>query len=66
MKIDEAFLSKERIITPRGSFRIANLSEACMKEMGYGYHFDTEDGLFTILGDGKRAFDVQKERNLDG
>lgn len=64
MKIDEVFLSKERITTPRGSFRIANLSGERMKEMGYGYHFDTEDGLFTILGDGKRAFAVQKkERN---
>ena len=61
MKIDEAFLSEERIITPRGSFRIANLSEERMKEMGYGYYFDTEDGLFTIMGDGKRAFDVQKK-----
>ena len=63
MRIDEAFLNKERIITPRGSFRIANLSEKRMKEMGYGYYFDTEDGLFTILGDGKRAFAVRKERN---
>ena len=63
MRIDEVFLSKERIITPRGSFRIANLSEERMREMGYGYHFDTEDGLFTILGDGKRAFAVRKERN---
>lgn len=61
MKIDEASLSKERIITPRGSFRIANLSEKRMKEMGYGYHFDTEDGLFTIMGDGKRAFAIQKK-----
>lgn len=63
MKIDEAFLSKERITTLRGSFRIANLSDECMKEMGYGYYCDTEDGLFTILGDGKRVFAVQKERN---
>lgn len=61
MKIDEASLSKERIITPRGSFRIANLSETRMKDMGYGYHCDTEDGLFIIMGDGKRAFAVQKK-----
>lgn len=62
MKIDEAFLNEERIITPRGSFRIVNLPKSRMKEMGYGYYCDTEDGLFTIMGDGKRAFAVRKER----
>nr|WP_297934568.1 hypothetical protein [uncultured Lachnoclostridium sp.] len=61
MRIDEAFLSEERIITPRGSFRIANISEDCMKEMGYGYYFDTDDGQFVIVGNGKRAFAIRKE-----
>lgn len=62
MKIQE-HLREERIKTPRGSFRVADISEEHMKELGYGYYFDTEDGQFTIVGDGVRAFAVRKERN---
>ena len=60
----QEYLREERIKTPRGSFRIADISKERMQELGYGYYFDTEDGKFTIMGNGKRAFAIRKGEEL--
>lgn len=47
--------------TPRGSFRLAAMTKQEMEAAGYGYHHQTEDGKYIIMGNGTQAFAVKNE-----
>ncbi len=52
----------ERITTPRGSFRVTDMSREQMEAAGYGLHHQSEDGKYLIMGNGKRAFAISAEQ----
>ena len=58
----EKFKTGEKVQTSRGSFSAVSLSLTEMKELGYGVHHKSEDGLWLIMGDGTRAFAVRNIR----
>lgn len=60
--VPDAFMTGEKITTPRGSFHLTALSVEQMKEAGYGYHHTSEDGKYFIMGNGTDAFAVAVEQ----
>ena len=48
----------ETVRTPRGTFHVTDMSREDMEAAGYGYHHQTEDGRYLIMGDGTRAFAI--------
>lgn len=55
------FLTGERIETPRGGFRVADMTKEQMAAAGYGYHHSSDDGRYLIMGNGTRAFAILTE-----
>ena len=51
-------LTGERIRTPRGSFLVTNMSRDQMEAVGYGFHHQSDDGKYLIMGNGKIAYAV--------
>ena len=54
--------TQERISTPRGSFCVTAMSREQMEEAGYGFHHQSDDGKYLIMGNGTRAFAVAAEQ----
>ena len=54
----DALLTGESIQTPRGSFHITAMSREQMEAAGYGFHHQSEDGKYLIMGNGTQAFAV--------
>ena len=63
----DARMTGEQIKTPRGSFRVTDMTREQMEAAGYGFHHQSEDGKFLIMGNGTQAFAVaaaQPENHL--
>ena len=54
-------LTGEKITTPRGSFHVTDMSREQMEAAGYGFHHNSDDGKYAIMGNGTRAFAVSNE-----
>ena len=48
----------ESIKTPRGTFCVTAMSREQMEAAGYGYHHESNDGKYLIMGNGTRAFAI--------
>lgn len=57
----DSFLTGETVQTPRGSFRLSSMSKQEMEAIGYGFHHQSDDGKYFIMGNGTRAFAIQNE-----
>ncbi|MCM1118522.1 MAG: YodL domain-containing protein [bacterium] len=51
----------EKIQTPRGSFSVTAMTREQMEVAGYGFHHQSDDGKYLIMGNGTRAFAVAAE-----
>ena len=49
----------ETVRTPRGTFYVTDMSREQMEAAGYGFHHQSEDGNYLILGNGSRAFAIR-------
>ena len=58
----DALLTGENIQTPRGSFLVTDMSREQMEAAGYGFHHESEDGKYLIMGKGTQAFAVAVEQ----
>ena len=58
----DALLTGENIQTPRGSFLVTDMSREQMEAAGYGFHHESEDGKYLIMGNGTQAFAVAIEQ----
>lgn len=54
----DARMTGEQIRTPRGSFRVTDMTREQMEAAGYGFHHQSEDGKFLIMGNGTDAYAV--------
>lgn len=52
----------EKIQTPRGSFYVTAMSWEQIEAAGYGFHHQSDDGKYLIMGNGTRAFAVATEQ----
>ena len=48
----------ETIKTPRGTFYVTDMSREQMEAAGYGFHHQSDDGKYLIMGNGTRAFAI--------
>ena len=53
--------TQERIHTPRGSFCVTDATREQMEAAGYGFHHQSDDGKYLIMGNGIRAFAISAE-----
>ena len=60
--IPDDFLTGEKIKTPRGTFSLTDMTHEQMKEAGYGFHHQSDDGKYHIMADGTRAFAIAAEQ----
>ena len=58
----DAFMTGEKIQTPRGTFRLTSLSVEQMKEAGYSFHHQSDDGRHYIMTSNNIAFAVAVEQ----
>ena len=49
----------ETVRTPRGAFHVTDMSREQMEAAGYGFHHQSEDGKYLIMGNGSRAFAIR-------
>ena len=56
--VPDEHLTGEKIKTPRGSFSLTDMTAEQMKEAGYGFHHQSDDGKYLIMGNGTLAFAV--------
>ena len=49
----------ETVRTPRGNFYVTDMSREQMEAAGYGFHHQSEDGNYLIMGNGSRAFAIR-------
>lgn len=56
------YLTDEKIQTPRGTFRLTSLSVEQMKEAGYSFHHQSDDGKHYIMTSNNTAFAVAVEQ----
>ncbi len=52
----------ETIQTPRGTFHVTAMSREQIEAAGYGFHHQSDDGKYLIMGNGTRAFAVAAEQ----
>ena len=52
----------ETIQTPRGTFHVTAMSREQIETAGYGFHHQSDDGKYLIMGNGTRAFAVAAEQ----
>ena len=52
----------ETIKTPRGTFHVTAMSPEQIETAGYGFHHQSDDGKYLIMGNGTRAFAVAAEQ----
>ena len=52
----------ETVKTPRGTFHVTAMSREQMEAAGYGFHHQSDDGKYLIMGNGTRAFAVAAEQ----
>ena len=49
----------ETVRTPRGTFHVTDMSREQMEAAGYGFHHQSENGNYLIMGNGSRAFAIR-------
>lgn len=52
----------ETVKTPRGTFHVTAMSREQIEAAGYGFHHQSDDGKYLIMGNGTRAFTVAAEQ----
>ena len=57
----DVHLTVEQVTTPRGSFYLTDMSREQMEAAGYGFHHNSDDGKYAIMGNGTRAFAISTE-----
>ena len=57
----DALETGETVRTPRGTFYVTAMSREQMEAAGYGFHHQSEDGKYLIMGNGTRAFAISAE-----
>ena len=55
----DALETGETVRTPRGTFYVTDMSREQMEAAGYGFHHQSEDGNYLIMGNGSRAFAIR-------
>ena len=55
-------LTGESIQTPRGSFLVTDMSRKQLEAAGYGFHHQSEDGKYLIMGNGTDAFAIPAQQ----
>ena len=55
----DALETGETVRTPRGTFYVTDMSQEQMEAAGYGFHHQSEDGNYLIMGNGSRAFAIR-------
>ena len=55
-------LTGESIQTPRGSFLVTDMSREQLESAGYGFHHQSEDGKYLIMGNGTDAFAIPAQQ----
>ena len=53
----------ETVRTPRGTFYVTDMSREQMEAAGYGFHHQSDDGKYLIMGNGARAFAIRNEES---
>ena len=51
----------EKVRTPRGTFSITSFKKDDLEKRGYGYHHSSNDGKYSIYGNGTDAYAVKNE-----
>ena len=51
----------ETVRPPRGTFYVTDMSREQMEAAGYGFHHQSDDGKYLIMGNGARAFAIRNE-----
>lgn len=59
--LPELMATQERIHTPRGNFRVTDVTREQMEAAGYGFHHSSEDGKYLIMGNGTTAYAIPAE-----
>ena len=57
----DELMTGEQITTPRGSFSITAMSREQMEAAGYGFHHQSDNGKYLIMGNGTQAFAIAAE-----
>ena len=52
----------ETIKTPRGTFYVTDMSREQMEAAGYGFHHQSDDGKYLVMGNGTWAFAIAAEQ----
>ena len=52
----------ETVKTPKGTFHVTAMSREQIEAAGYGFHHQSDDGKYLIMGNGTRAFAVAAEQ----
>ena len=52
----------ETVKTPRGTFHVTAMSREQIEAAGYGFHHQSDDGKYLIMGNGTQAFAVAAEQ----
>ena len=52
----------ETVKTPRGTFHVTAMSREQIEAAGYGFHHQSDDGKYLIMGNGTRAFAIAAEQ----
>lgn len=55
-------LTGETVQTPRGTFHVADMTREQMEAAGYGFHHQSEDGKFLIMGNVTQAFAIPAQQ----
>ena len=57
----DALETGETVRTPRGTFYVTDMSQEQMEAAGYGFHHQSDDGKYLIMGNGSRSFAIRNE-----
>ena len=60
--VPDELTTGEKITTPRGTFHVTDMSREQMEAAGYGFHHQSDDGKYLIMGNGTRAFAIAAEQ----
>jgi hypothetical protein len=58
----DALETGETVRTPRGSFYVTAMNREQMEAAGYGFHHQSEDEKYLIMGNGTQAFSIASEQ----
>ena len=60
-KTPDNYLTGERIETQRGSFSLTTMTKDQLEAAGYGFHHQSDIGVYLLICNGTRAFAVAAE-----